>query len=511
MTDNSSDRLRAATFEPPSANSRAAGTASDSSQYRTWIAISVGLVLLLLVIFVLPRFAVKTVIDDSVTTGLVTPGEQLAEESGRTAEATERSPFAEAQMAKARRAAQEVLQTLLETQSRLEARAADQWAAERFLEVSDMAAVGDDYYRQQDFSAAEQAYSRALNAMAELETRLGSEIDNRLDALLAAIDAGDEADARSISPLLQTMAPDSDAVLDAVARVAFMAEVATLEAAASAAAEAGDLQLAVSKIEEALRQDPAHVRLATLAKSYQAALLSQRFEDAMTLGFSLLNEQRFTQARLNFEIAQRLRPADETPLIALAQLNEAQTLSTLNSLLAEARRYSKEESWSEAAEAYLAVLEIDPSIVDAEEGLARARPLADLFSELDIILEKQARLVDPVVLKEAQSSLAEAESALSATPKKAPRLQQRVIEVRAAIAKASTPLPVTITSDGQTEITIKRVARLGSLTSRTVSLRPGQYQVLGSRDGYRDVLITANITSAQDNQIDIRCEEAIVR
>ena len=183
----------------------------------------------------------------------------------------------------------------------------------------------------------------------------------------------------------------------------------------------------------------------------------------------------------------------------------------MNSLLAEARRYSKEESWSEAAEAYLAVLEIDPSIVDAEEGLARARPLADLFSELDIILEKQARLVDPVVLKEAQSSLAEAESALSATPKKAPRLQQRVIEVRAAIAKASTPLPVTITSDGQTEITIKRVARLGSLTSRTVSLRPGQYQVLGSRDGYRDVLITANITSAQDNQIDIRCEEAIVR
>ena len=156
-------------------------------------------------------------------------------------------------------------------------------------------------------------------------------------------------------------------------------------------------------------------------------------------------------------------------------------------------------------------MEIDPSIVDAEEGLARARPLADLFSELDIILEKQARLVDPVVLTEAQSSLAEAESALSATPKKAPRLQQRVIEVRAAIAKASTPLPVTITSDGQTEITIKRVARLGSLTSRTVSLRPGQYQVLGSRDGYRDVLITANITSAQDNQIDIRCEEAIVR
>ena len=137
--------------------------------------------------------------------------------------------------------------------------------------------------------------------------------------------------------------------------------------------------------------------------------------------------------------------------------------------------------------------------------------MAELFAKLDTIVEKQARLVDPVVLSEAQLSLSEAETALATNPQASPLLEERVIAVRSAVATASTPLPVLITSDGLTEITIKRVARLGAVSSRTVSLRPGQCQLLGSRDGYRDVLVTVSINATSDNRIDVRCEEAIIR
>jgi hypothetical protein len=65
--------------------------------------------------------------------------------------ASERSPFAEAQLAKVRRSAQEVLQSLLETQSRLESRGVDQWAADDFLAASAVAVEGDALYRAQDF------------------------------------------------------------------------------------------------------------------------------------------------------------------------------------------------------------------------------------------------------------------------------------------------------------------------------------------------------------------------
>ena len=180
-------------------------------------------------------------------------------------------------------------------------------------------------------------------------------------------------------------------------------------------------------------------------------------------------------------------------------------------MLSQAADLAAKEQWAKAVEVLEAALAIDASLVEASDGLDQARPLAELFAKLDTIVEKQARLVDPVVLSEAQLSLSEAEAALAASAQTSPVLKGKVAAVRSAVATASTPLPVVITSDGLTEITIKRVARLGTVSSRTVSLRPGQYQFLGSRDGYRDVLITASINATSDNRIDVRCEEAIIR
>jgi hypothetical protein len=290
-----------------------------------------------------------------------------------------------------------------------------------------------------------------------------------------------------------------------------MPTITELETAAKASFEQGHLSMAVSKVDEALGLDPAHQRLANIVRQYKSALAKQRFEDAMTRGFALLSNNDFTGARSSFQSARNILPAADGPKAALAQLEEAETLSRLNDLLAQAADLAAKEQWAETVEVLEAALVIDASLVEASDGLDQARPLAELFAKLDTIVEKQSRLVDPVVLSEAQLSLSEAEAALAASAQTMPVLKDKVAAVRSAVATASSPLPVVITSDGLTEITIKRVARLGTVSSRTVSLRPGQYQFLGSRDGYRDVLITASINATSDNRIDVRCEEAIIR
>jgi tetratricopeptide (TPR) repeat protein len=329
--------------------------------------------------------------------------------------------------------------------------------------------------------------------------------------LLDAIESGDEATAGTIAPLLQQMAPDSDAVFDAVERIPLMPAITELETAAKASFEQGRLSSAVSQVGEALGLDPAHQRLAKVARQYKSALTQQRFEDAMTKGFALLSDNDFAGARASFQSARNILPAADGPKAAQAQLEEAETLSRLNDLLSQAAHLAAKEQWAKTVEVLEAAIAIDASLVEASDGLNQARPLAELFAKLDTIVEQQARLVDPVVLSEAQLSLSEAEAALAASAQTSPVLKDKVAAVRSAVATASTPLPVVITSDGLTEITIKRVARLGTVSSRTVSLRPGQYQFLGSRDGYRDVLITASINATSDNRIDVRCEEAIIR
>lgn len=137
--------------------------------------------------------------------------------------------------------------------------------------------------------------------------------------------------------------------------------------------------------------------------------------------------------------------------------------------------------------------------------------MADLFSRLNTIVEKSARLVEPTILGDAQTTVEDAETALNDSDENSamPKLEALWNQTVKVVENASTPLPVTIASDGVTEITIKRVARLGVLTSRTVSLRPGQYQLLGSRLGFRDVLMTLNVGVDRENSIDIRCTEAI--
>jgi autotransporter translocation and assembly factor TamB len=55
------------------------------------------------------------------------------------------------------------------------------------------------------------------------------------------------------------------------------------------------------------------------------------------------------------------------------------------------------------------------------------------------------------------------------------------------ISTARIEIPVTINSDGKTEVTVRRHSALGKVTNKVVYLIPGRYTVVGQRLGYRDV------------------------
>jgi hypothetical protein len=56
----------------------------------------------------------------------------------------------------------------------------------------------------------------------------------------------------------------------------------------------------------------------------------------MTKGFALLGDNDFPGARASFQSARNILPAADGPKAALAQLEEAETLSRLNDLLSQA-------------------------------------------------------------------------------------------------------------------------------------------------------------------------------
>ena len=149
MTDDSKDALRAASFEPRAATKTTQEAIDRPRPIGTWVALAIGAVLLGFVVFILPQFAPAPDTPSSGVPSTISEDTQTVPASSTSAtqeNASERSPFAEAQLAKVRRSAQEVLQSLLETQSRLESRGVDHWAADDFLSASAVALEGDSLY-----------------------------------------------------------------------------------------------------------------------------------------------------------------------------------------------------------------------------------------------------------------------------------------------------------------------------------------------------------------------------
>jgi hypothetical protein len=164
-----------------------------------------------------------------------------------------------------------------------------------------------------------------------------------------------------------------------------------------------------------------------------------------------------------------------------------------------------EERWGDAVSLYEQALEIDALMLFATEGVARAEPRAALDTRLDNIPKERDRLVDARIMRLAQQTLAEA----TAIANPGARLQAQIAAAQDTLAYASTPVAVTMTSDGLTDITLLRVRRLGTLSEQTLSLRPGVYNAVGIRNGYRDVRVKFEVRPDQANTVEVRCVESI--
>ena len=65
-------------------------------------------------------------------------------------------------------------------------------------------------------------------------------------------------------------------------------------------------------------------------------------------------------------------------------------------------------------------------------------------------------------------------------------------------------------SDGETEVIVYKVARLGRFQQHQLTLRPGTYTALGTRNGYRDVRLSFTIAQGTiPTPVTITCTEPI--
>ncbi|MEM9313851.1 MAG: hypothetical protein AAGA95_04430 [Pseudomonadota bacterium] len=415
------------------------------------------------------------------------------------------SPYADALEARARAEAQELLEELIDVREGLEARGALEWGEAEMAAIAEAANSGDEQYREREFEAAIESYRKALDSALALEASLPERFAAELVATDAAIEALDADDANAALAAAELLEPGAPELASRRARVEALDElIAAVETAEAAEAE-GDLATAVDAMRGASERDPEHQRIAAELARLQIALTTERFNAAMSEGYAALDGTQFDRAEARFRSAAKLRPGSEEAQAALRELGVARIAAQLKTLQSQAEVSARAEDWDDAIKRYEEALAIDGSLRFAREGLTLARPRAEVDRALTAIIDDPARLVDDAILREARESLAAAQN----LPEPGPRLSGQLDQVRDIIAIASKPLPVRLRSDGETEVTVYKVARLGRFDERQLELRPGAYVAVGRRPRYRDVRVEFTVSPESQDAVFVACSEPI--
>jgi tetratricopeptide (TPR) repeat protein len=466
-----------------------------------WMGVLIGGLtgLAMLVILLLPDHIEKPVAPDTII--------EQSSESRQAAQAKpEPSPWQEAQQGKQRKGAQDVLEKMLDRQFQLEEISVTQWASEEFARAMSMASEGDEYYRNREFEAALTSYEAGLELMEQLLGQKEEALANAISAGNAAIEQSDSTAAAEAFELALAIDPDSQEAQQGLQRAGVLDNVLQLLAQAERLEESGEAIEALAVLQQAAGLDPARGSIGHSIARLRAVLDQRKFKQQMTSGYQALGRKDYKEAITAFQSAIKLDPQAAEAREALRQAQNERNIQSINRHIAKAEQFRNQENWQQAVGEYDQALRIDANLLVVQQNRKETAARARLDAALQDATTRPERLTSDVVWKAAQVVYREA----SAIENPGPRLRQQISTLQEQLKYAITPVEVTFTSDNLSQVKLQKVAQLGSFVTRKLELKPGEYVIVASRDGYRDVRKEFTVAPrSQSMQLTIQCEEQI--
>ena len=462
------------------------------------LVVSLGtlVVLVVVVFFVLPSWVEKQEPSQPLVE-IVTP--QLPDQS-------EEPSFTPEEMETLREEAEALLAQLLTQQGQLDGQSATEWGGEDFEQYEILAREGDDAYLSNAFYDAVPAYSQALEIGEILLRRSVDLITATLSAGEEALDAGNATLALEQFELVLSIEGENLIARAGLIRAQRLPEVLSLMKTGEDLRREADYETAANHYREALTIDSLWLPARTALEAVNTIISDRRFDTLMSQGLGALIEEDYSDAYDFFDLALAIRPDSPDALNSLTQAEQGQKLDEIALTEARALAFESRELWDMAVRLYTDMLVTDNTLEFAQQGLLRARDRADLNLKLVNVIENPNLLFSDLVLRDAEVLLVEA----SAIQQPGLQLAAQISDLSRLVQIASTPIPVEIYSDEQTEVTVYRVGSLGKFLVKTLSLRPGNYTVVGSRIGYVDVRHELQVLpESAVSPIRVECMESI--
>ncbi len=473
------------------------------------ISLAVLVALLIGVIFLLP----KTVEDERVAP-VAAEGEETVEpergerRSRRGVGFSENIEDLEGRDARvqARADTEKILGELLSKMETLENRAVQRWGGLRFKQAQGIYAEGDEAYLARDYATASAKYREAVDIVDPLLEEVDKVFAEALENGMAALEAADAIEALRLLELAAAISPSHAGAQAALVRARNLDTVLSLTDQGLAYENDLELDAARQSFSDAVDLDPEWQPARDGLARVLETIRQMEFDQRMTEGLLALGEGDYPGARAAFRMAEKLKPGSPEPADGLLQVDQGIRLDSIAALERQAEQQERAEEWEAAIETYESILEIDPNLLFAQEGLSEAQRMAALHAQLDEYIGDPDSLSAAATMGRATRLVVD----ITRMPEIGPRLADQRDQLSRLLKRAATPLTVELISDNVTDVSIYKVGKLGSFETRKLDLRPGTYVAVGSRPGYRDVRLEFRVAPEVDLEpIVVRCEEAI--
>ena len=485
-------------IEPAAVELTAAATRQEQKKAHSgkrpilWLGTGAALVVAVVVFFLLPHWVPIPIIESGSAPDRPEPGDTApapvagnSPQSAGDAGATGDAPWRKAQQFSVRKESQEILQQLLDAQKALEQSGVTVWGRKEYERAIEHARSGDAEYSRQNFTRALDHYTRALEIFNGLLDGMEQLFTDTMAAGVAALAAGDAAAAGEAFGIALAIDPIDRTALLGMERAGTLTQVMDLVDKGDSLLRAGKAKEAATLYQQALEIDSHSERAGQQLQQAEGQIRESEFNLAMSSGFSLLEQGRSSQAHEAFSGALKLKPRSRAARNGLDQAQHRITSEKINEALKQAEAAEQNEDWQGAVSAYDVALKLDGSLGNAREARLRAELRNEIHTRLEQILARPDRLFDAGVYNE----VAGFRDRIQALSDPGPVLVGQLAKLNRILALAETPVTVQLKSDNLTLVTVYKVGELGYFTSKTLSLRPGNYVAVGRRDGYRDVRV----------------------
>jgi tetratricopeptide (TPR) repeat protein len=401
----------------------------------------------------------------------------------------------------------------------LEGRGAGQWGGTDYASAKTLEAEAQGAHDAGNVTMAVERQDQAARQLDAVESAASRALEATLAAGEKALAAGEQELALQDFDLARRIDARDPRIAADERRARTLTSALPLLAAARNAESAHNYTRAVQAYGHLLSQDPGNPIAAQGLARVTAAGNDERFAKAIGRGFTALAAGRLKEAKDAFEKARALRPGAGEPQEGLKRVAAASAAKGFTNVRNKAAALEAQGRWEEAGEIYDSVLQQDPSIGFAREGKERvqahqepagsSRGHAPKPASHDTLGRSLQTLIDhPEKLITSRQEAGTLLKLVASDP--SPELLAQATRLQGLLAQLEIPVHLSLVSDEATLVVITGIGEIGTFGRRDIDLKPGQYTLIGTRDGYRDVRREITVAPGEENAtISVSCTEPL--